>query len=251
MLPMSTTKALERTLLGAPLLAALLAGGCGAPNPSNNERVMAQMQAAPDPPSRGVEVDSHPPARPGEVRLFTWQKRTLETGETQLVVYGKGLGDASALTVGEEQLAVTSERDGALLVAPWPKQATADVPILVTVGELQLELPERFSLRKPDGLPTIESVFYTRERRRSPKARGREMDTIRFQFTLSGYEQLDMPLNVFFGDHAVPADQIEDHPDRMTGWVYDIKALRNGQPVTVDFGQGLRVMATERFMIPR
>lgn len=245
------TKAFTRNSSLAALAACALAAACASGSLSNEELARARMRRAPTQPSRDVQPVTHAPTSSEGAQAFTWQKRTSAAGKAQLVVYGEGLESATAILVGDTELAAAGEDHGRRLVSAFPRRLADDAPVRVRVGGRLIELPERFSALKPDGLPTVESVFYTRERVRSPKRRGREVDAIRFQFTLSGYEQRDAPLTVFFGDHAVPHDQIEDHPDRMSGWVYGVRSLSNGCAVTIDFGQGLRVLATGSFAIPR
>lgn len=250
------TKTIQtRFLRVTPWVLCALLGACTTPQRSTDELARERLAEVPGAPDRETRSVAHePPQADPSVAAYTWQRRAGAAGE-ELVVYGRGLAGASALRLGDRVLEVRVERDGRRLVALYPKDVEGSVPLRIELGERLLEVPEPFSTLKPDGLPQIQSYSFARERVTVPERvegiGGRDVEAVRFELAVEGYEPRNAPVTLFVGGHAVPNDQIQDEPGRIVGWIYLVRDLREGEPVTIDFGHGLRVLVVEAYSAPR
>ena len=243
------------TALALLLLATAMAAGCTAPQRSSDGMARQRRASLPRVAPRETRANNHPatPA-PAEAAAYTWQRRAAGGGE-QLVVYGRGLDEARALRVGSRVLEARVEGGGQRVVAEYPKGIEGSQPLLIELAKRSLEVPEPFSSLKPDGLPKVVSHGFSRQMVRAPErvaqVGGKEVEALRIDLTVDGYQARNAPVTLFIGDRAIPHDQIEDGPERIVGWVYRVEGLRQGAPVTIDFGHGLRVLVVEAFETAR
>jgi len=235
--------------------------GCGArrnadESRSSDELARARLALVDTASARLSKRPSEPPPSvqlPFE--LYTWQVRSSPDRTRQIVILGRYLQAARALTIDSIRVALTPAPDGRSAAGPYPEGARAERPIVVEVGTYRAELPEPFSPAKArDELPHIVACRYRwdqlRAPERVPEVGGREVRALRFDCTVTAFEPRNAPVTVFFGSYAVPNTEITEGARQISGVVYHPERLQVGMPVMIDFGTGLRALAPEPLSLP-
>lgn len=238
--------------------AVLVLAGCvrqASDDRTAEEMAKERLQQVPAAPERTVTRVSNPvQADTFPFEVYTWQPSRGPSGARQIVVLGENLGAASSLAIGDVVIRLTPAEDGRSAAGPYPSRVQRDLPILLTVGDINVELAERFSPLKLEGLPRILRCEYRWETvqapERVPEVGGQTVRALRFQCAVSGMEPRNAPVTAFFGSVAVPNDQISEDSESVSGYVYRTDGLRTGLPVTIDFGHGLRVLAPGGLRLP-
>lgn len=186
--------------------------------------------------------------------VYTWIPTTDSSGAQLIQLLGENLGGARSLEIGELRVPLMPAADGLSAAGPYPFDAPQDHPIVVTVGSHRVELAERFSGLKLEGLPRILGCEYQWEDvmvpERVPEVGGQSVRALRFECAVDRVELRNAPVTAFFGSLAVPNDQITEYDQSVTGYVYRTERLRNDLPAMIDFGDGLRVLAPSRLKLP-
>jgi len=228
---------------------ALGAGACSSVKQLSADEMARSRQAAlpPAPPrtAKSAEAAERRPELPFE--LHTWQVRTTREGGREIVVLGRGLQEARTLRIGDVAVPLTPTPDGLSASGRLPEELADDALAFVTVANAEATLPERFSRAKALGkLPRIQACRFAWGE--APVGgRGR---ALRFDCEVSGFEARNAPVTAFIGSTAVPNTQITERADGLTGWIPETTRLKENDPVMVDFGDGLRVLAPARFRSP-
>lgn len=223
---------------------------------SPDEMARQLLSQVPNVPDRKVERVSTPPVeRPSlPFEVYTWQPRDRADGAREIVILGKNLMEAKLLTIGDLRIELTPREDGRSAVGRYPSGLRKDLPIVITVGEHQVELPERFSPLKPKGLPQIHSCRFSWETveapERIPEVGGRSVKAVRFDCAVEDFEARNAPVTAFIGSIVIPNTEIIESEKSLTGYIYRTDRLEERMPVTIDFGQGLRVLAPILFKLP-
>lgn len=238
----------------------LLLAGCAKQvydrSKSPDEMARQLLSQVPEVPERKVERVSTPPVErpPLPFEVYTWQPQDRADGVREIVILGKNLTEAKLLTIGDITIELTPREDGRSAVGRYPSDVRKELPIVITVGGYQVELPERFSPLKPEGLPRIHSCRFSWETvkapERIPEVGGRSVEAVRFDCTVEDFEAHNAPVTVFIGPIVIPNSQIIEGKKSLTGYIYRTGRLEERMPVTIDFGQGLRVLAPTLFKLP-
>ena len=244
----------QRTIIS--MIIGLLVVGCVGESKSPDEMARQLQSKVPKAPERPTKRVSTPvqdqPQLPFEV--YTWRPRDREGYELEIVILGKNLTEAESLTIGKVVVKLTPSEDGRSAVGRYPSEAQKDMPILLKVGEHEVELPERFSPLKLEGLPKIQSCSFSWETvqapERIPEVGGRSIRAIRFDCRIGSFEARNAPVTAFIGSFVILNTEITEAGNRLTGYVYRVNQLEDGTPLTIDFGHGLRVLAPLLFKRP-
>jgi len=230
-------------------LLASCAGGRGRDSKATDEMARERMAGLPAAASVPAATPA-PEARPAaQAEVYTWQVRTLPSGAREIAILGRGLAGARSVAVGETSIPLTADRDGRSARGTLPRGLPADAPVVVSVGDALVEAPERFSPLKAEGkLPRIRAVRFAWEDVKAPS--GESVRALRIDCDVPGLELRNAPVTAFIGPVVVPNTRIAERPGGLTAWVHAPDQLREGDPVLVDFGQGLRALAPEPFRKP-
>jgi len=243
-------------LVIALLLTGMVTASCRQKEAASSDE-MAQRRLAQLPPIEQQEkarVTHQPEARDYPFEVYTWRPLLRDGRPYRIELLGRNLQNAKSLHIGDQAIDLEPSADGTRATGPYPVKAPEGLPMAIAIGDSLYVLEERFSTLKVKGLPSIQGVEFSWERleapARIPDVGGTEVTALRFDIQVSGYMQRDAPLTVFFGGEAIPNDQIMDTPELLTGYSFKPDRLVEGTVITVDFGEGLRVLAPDRYVRP-
>ena len=243
-----------RKMLARVVSAALLLVGCVV-DQSSDEMAKNALKKIPPAPDREVSTVTHAPAPAPTLDVYTWYVRGTDERGREIVVLGRRLSKATSLRIVKVSVDLVAKEDGTEVAGPFPSNALEDSLIILTAGDLQFELPERFSRLKIEGLPRIANLrFSWKEARvpeRVPELGGKTVRAILFECDVSGYESRNAAVTLFIGGLVIPHDQIRDERERLSALIYRVDRAEGGAPVMIDFGSGLRSLASERFVRPQ
>jgi hypothetical protein len=205
-------------------------------------------------PQKKAKVTHKPVITKYPFKVYTWRPIIRDGKAVQIEIIGKKLHKAHTLKIGDTTISLDPSKDGNRTVGSYPEIVKDGYPIVLTVDNIEYQIPERFSSLKIKGLPTIKTINFSwqmvRAPGRIPDVGGREVKAMRFDIQVSGYKQRNAPVTVFFGEVAIPNSQIADSPELLRGLIYRPDRLENGTVISVDFGHGLRVLAPVKYQKP-
>ena len=182
-------------------------------------------------------------------KVYTWQVET-QANQNRLVIYGENLQEVSGLQIGEETLAVSSSADGTKAYSNYPENPVEGAQISLSIGNTVLVLPEPFSLLKPDGITRVTNCRFFRSEEGIPESIRQRLNVIiQFECRCGDFELTNAPITLLIGETTVPNNQIQEEGNLIKGYLEQNESLREGVPVMIDFGKGLRSLAGTTFSL--
>ena len=190
-----------------------------------------------------------------EKKTLPFEAYTYEIIDRSIIkLYGKNLYKVKALLIGDVAIELQAKYEGTEAEGKITEKLEEGAIMALRSNHEYVALPEVFSSRKLyQSLPKVYDCSFEYKNAIAPerieKVGGKEVRALLFSCKCDSYKISNAPVTVFLGGRAVTNDQLTETKNNISGIVYQTEELEKNAPISIDFGEGLRSLATTRLKL--